>query len=468
MVFSSLEFLCWFLPFFLLIYFLLQEKYRNFALFAFSMVFYIYGTLDQPWYILLLPASIGLNYLLSRLMVSGGRTRAKVCLTAGMIGNFGALLLFKYSDFLVEAINGAAAALSGEGAVIEPPHLLLPIGISFYTFQAAAYLIDVYRGTCQAEKNILYFGTYLAMFPKLISGPIARYGEIRERLAKRGHSLRKFLHGAEIFIVGLGFKVLLANRLGGLWNNIAGIGYESISTPLAWLGIVGYSLQIYFDFYGYSLMAIGLGKMMGFSLPVNFRHPYISCTMTEFWRRWHITLGAWFRDYVYIPLGGNRKGRGRMFGNMFVVWLLTGLWHGADWNFLLWGLFLFAVMAVEKLFLGKILEEKRFLGHLYMILLIPISWLIFAVSDLQQLGIYFGRLVGLGGVSVYAGDFVKYMGQYGIYLVIGLLFCTRVPEALFARIRNRKVRWILLALILAGAVYGIRRGMNDPFLYFRF
>ena len=444
MVFSSLEFLLWFLPFFLGIYYLVPGKYRNLCLFVFSMVFYAYGTLRQPLYLLLLLASAAVNYIFGRLI---GRTQGRGrqgMLVLGLIYNLGLLVFFKFGG------------------------LPMPIGISFYTFQAVSYLVDVYRGTVACEKKPGYVVLYLTMFPQLISGPITRFSRIRARLAERVCSRKPFLRGMEIFLVGLGFKVLLANRFGGLWKNIGGIGYESVSVPLAWMGIVAYSLQIYFDFYGYSLMAMGLGKMIGFSLPVNFRHPYLSCTMTEFWRRWHITLGSWFRDYVYIPLGGNRQGKGRTYLNLLIVWCLTGIWHGNGWNFLIWGLFLFAVIAIEKLWIGRYLNGKRWLGHLYMILLIPLSWLIFAVTDLRQLGIYLGRLVGIGGVNVFAGDFVKYLEQYGIFLVIGLLFATGLPEKLFFAIRRRGIRWVLLLAVLAGSLYGIYMGMNDPFLYFQF
>ncbi len=444
MVFSSLEFLLWFLPFFLGIYYLLPGKYRNLCLFAFSIVFYAYGTLQQPAYLLLLLISAAVNYVFGHQI---GRTQGKkrrAMLTLGVIYHLGWLVFFKFGNFP------------------------MPVGISFYTFQAVSYLADVYRGAVTFEKKPWHVGLYLTMFPQLISGPITRFGQIREKFSERVCTRKAFLRGMETFLMGLGFKVLLANRLGGLWKNIGGIGYESVSVPLAWMGIVAYSLQIYFDFYGYSLMAVGLGKMIGFSLPVNFRHPYLSCTMTEFWRRWHITLGSWFRDYVYIPLGGNRKGRSRMYLNMLIVWSLTGLWHGADWNFLIWGLFLFAVISVEKLGIGRYLNEKRWLGHLYMFLLIPLSWLIFAVNDLGQLGIYLGRLVGIGGVNVFAGDFVKYLQQYGVFLVIGLLFATGIPEKIFFAIRRQGVRWVILLAVLAGSLYGIYMGMNDPFLYFQF
>lgn len=474
MVFSSLEFLLWFLPFFIAIYYLTPRKYRNLCLFVFSMVFYAYGALDRPVYILLLLESIGVNYLLARGMDLADGTKKpalyrKIVLIAGLLHDFGFLFLFKYHDFFAEIINGIASAFAGRPT--EPvalAHLLLPIGISFYTFQAVSYLIDVYRRDIPAEKNILYLGTYISMFPQLIAGPIVRYSDVSAKMKRRSCNATGFLLGLETFVTGLGMKVLLANRLGGLWQNIGGIGYESISTPLAWMGIVAYSLQIYFDFYGYSLMAIGLGRMIGFRLPVNFRHPYVSCSMTEFWRRWHITLGSWFKEYVYIPLGGNRKGKNRTYLNLLAVWTLTGFWHGADWNFILWGLFLFAVIALEKAGLGRILSQHRGLGHLYMVFLIPLSWLIFAVSDLQQLAVYLGRLIGLGGVNVYAGDFIKYGTQYGIFLVLGLIFSTGIPEKFLAGHKRRYLRWAVLLAVFAGSLYCIYMGMNDPFLYFRF
>ena len=347
--------------------------------------------------------------------------------------------------------------------------MLLPTGISSYTFQAASYLIDVYRGDVPEETSPLRLGTYIVMFPQLIAGPIVRFSDVRANLRKRTCTPKKFMAGIAYFIFGLGYKVLLANRLSGLWQGVAGIGYESVSVPLAWMGIIAFSLQIYFDFYGYSLMAIGLGKMIGFSFPQNFNYPYISRSMTEFWRRWHITLGTWFREYVYIPLGGNRKGIKRTYLNLLCVWLLTGFWHGADWNFILWGLFLFAVIAAEKAGLLKFLERFKVLSHIYMLLLIPLSWLIFALTDLSDIGIYLGRMFGIGGINVFAGDYITYLQQYGIFLLAGILLSTKLPALILKKIKKKPLIMALVLLaVLGGSIYCIYMGMNDPFLYFRF
>lgn len=466
MVFSSLEFIFWFLPFFLFIYYIIPHRFRNTALFLFSLLFYAYGALDKPVYILLLLGSVLVNYVFGMLI---GRSvkHKKVFLISGLLYDFGALFIFKYTDFFIGNIN----ALTGIFSVKPLPaaNLLLPIGISFYTFQAASYLIDVYRGDVPEETNPLRLGTYIVMFPQLIAGPIVRFSDVRVNLRRRTCNIKKFAFGAAYFIFGLGYKVLLANRLSGLWQGVAGIGYESVSVPLAWMGIIAFSLQIYFDFYGYSLMAIGLGKMIGFSFPHNFNYPYISRSMTEFWRRWHITLGTWFKEYVYIPLGGNRKGIKRTYLNLLCVWLLTGFWHGADWNFILWGLFLFAVIAVEKAGLLKFLERFKVLSHIYMLLLIPLSWLIFALTDLSDIGIYLGRMFGIGGVNVFAGDYISYLQQYGIFLLAGILLSTKLPAFIFDRIKNKPVIMALVLLaVLGGSIYCIYMGMNDPFLYFRF
>ncbi len=466
MVFSSLEFIFWFLPFFLFVYFLMPVRYRNIVVFVFSMLFYAYGALDKPAYILLLLCSILVNYTFG-MLIGRSRNHKKAFLAAGLIYDFGALFIFKYTDFFIGNINAVISNFS-----IKPlpaANLLLPIGISFYTFQAASYLIDVYRSDVPAEKSPLKLGTYIVMFPQLIAGPIVRFSDVRADLKDRICTRKKFVSGIAYFVFGLGYKVLLANRLSGLWQGVAGIGYESVSVPLAWMGIIAYSLQIYFDFYGYSLMAIGLGKMIGFSFPQNFNYPYISRSMTEFWRRWHITLGTWFREYVYIPLGGNRKGAARTYFNLLCVWLLTGFWHGADWNFILWGLFLFAVIAIEKAGLLKLLERFKIFSHIYMLLLIPLSWLVFALTDLSDIWIYLGRLFGAGGINVFEGDYISYLQQYGIFLLAGILLSTKLPKVILKYIRKKPI--IMAAVLLAvfaGSVYCIYMGMNDPFLYFRF
>lgn len=470
MVFSSFEFLLWFFPFFLLIYYLTPARHRNLMLFLFSLIFYAYGAIKTPLYIALILLSVIVNYLVGLGMENSRQGKSeKALLIAGLLYNFGVLFLFKYLGFFLKNVNALLSLTAPDSGFSLPiVDFVLPIGISFYTFQSVSYLVDVYRGTVAAEQNIINLATYIMMFPQLIAGPIVRFSDIRKRLHRRSFRSKVFADGLSVFVIGLGMKVLLANRIGSLWQDVNNIGFSSISTPLAWMGILAFSLQIYFDFYGYSLMAIGLGKMTGFFFPVNFNHPYMACSMTDFWRRWHITLGTWFREYVYIPLGGNRKGRFRTYCNLLAVWFLTGFWHGADWNFILWGLFLFAVIAIEKSGLYSVLNKYKLLGHIYMLLLIPFSWLIFAVSDLSQIGIYLQRLVGCGGEYIYAGDFLKYGKTYGILLIIGIFFCTDIPHKFYCQLKNRLILLPVLLAILAGSLYCLYMGLNDPFLYFRF
>jgi len=349
---------------------------------------------------------------------------------------------------------------------------VLPVGISFYTFQAISYLADVYRKTAEYEPSFVNFAMYISMFPQLIAGPIVTYSSIKKEISRRSHSMRAVEEGLKTFTIGLGLKVLLANRLGGLWNEAGTVGYESISTPFAWLAITAFSLQIYFDFYGYSLMAKGLGRIMGFTIPENFHDPYLSLSMTEFWRRWHMTLGSWFRDYVYIPLGGSRKGKLMTFRNMLAVWALTGFWHGASWNFILWGLLMFALISVEKLGLIRILERVPALGHLYMAFAISVSWVLFAVTDLSQMAVYFTRLFPFlpqsEGMAYFAGDYLKYGRLYGLSLAAGLVFATGLPMKLYRRFKNSPAAAVVLLAVFWGCVYCMKMGMDDPFLYFRF
>lgn len=459
MVFSSLEFLLLFLPTFLIVYYLLPTRFKNLCLFLFSLGFYAYGVWTHPEHFVVLLASIFVNYAVGLALE---KNRSKLLLAIGLVFNFGILFVFKYSAFFLSAISSVTGASNAF------PKLALPIGISFYTFQAASYLIDIYRGTAPAEHRLFLFGTYITMFPQLIAGPIVRYSDIRRHLRKRRHSLHLFLDGLRQFILGLGLKVLLANRIGNLWRTVCGIGFESISTPLAWMGILACSLQLYFDFWGYSQMAVGLGQMIGFHLPANFRHPYQARSMTEFWRRWHITLGAWFREYVYIPLGGNRCGKWKTYRNLFIVWVLTGVWHGAGWNYLLWGVFLFVVIALEKAGLLSFLQKRPLFSHLYMFLIIPLSWLLFSVTDMHDLAVYFQRLVGMGGNAVFSGDYLKFAAQYGILLAAGVLLCTPVPYRVWDRVKKPWAAVLLLVVIFLSCVYYLYLGMNDPFLYFNF
>lgn len=471
MVFSSLEFIFIFLPIFLIVYFLAPPNFKNLTLFVGSLLFYAAGTLDHPFYILLIAASVLVNFLIANTLESRKKGR-KGWFLLGIFYNFGWLFLFKYADFLFSGINTLFDTLLPQPPFRLPEvHLLLPAGISFYTFQAVSYLCDVYWEKCRAEKSFVKFGTYICMFPQLIAGPIVTYTSVKESLYHRSCSMENLVHGIQLFIIGLGSKVLLANRIGALWTNLSTIGYDSISTPLAWMGLAAFTFQIYFDFLGYSLMAVGLGNMIGFQLPRNFNEPYRSLSMTEFWRRWHITLGAWFRDYIYIPLGGSRNGMIRTIFNLLIVWLFTGLWHGAGLNFLLWGFVLFLLIAIEKLGLKNILDRYPVIGHLYMTACIPLTWMLFAITDLKQLGIFIGRLFHrkpLDGAVIFQHDYLKYGKEYGILLVVCILFCTGIPRILYSKIKDSPAEVIFLLAVFWASFYCLYIGLNDPFLYFRF
>jgi alginate O-acetyltransferase complex protein AlgI len=368
------------------------------------------------------------------------------------------LTFFKYSNFIIENINYIF------NGTIRPVNIPLPLGISFYTFQIMSYTIDVYRRDTKAEKSFINLGAYLCMFPQLIAGPIVVYTQVSEKLHKRSYDLKEIEKGLQIFILGLGSKVLIANNVGGLWNDMAQIGYAKLSMPLAWLGLLSYSLQIYFDFNGYSLMAIGLGKMLGFDFPQNFNFPYISKSVSEYWKRWHITLSTWFKDYLYIPLGGNRKGKLRTFLNMFIVWSVTGLWHGASWNFVFWGIYFFVLLSLEKLFLKKWLEKNIILSRIYTILAILLGWMIFAITELKDIGIYFGRLFSLNITN----DWVYYLRNYGIVLAIGILLSTPFLKKWYDRQENKVPRNLLSLLIFLLSIAYLVDAAYNPFLYFRF
>lgn len=466
MVFSSIPFLYVFMPLFFGIYYLAPGRWRNGVLLTGSLCFYAVGTVKAPLHFLLFLVSMAVDYLAGALMELH-RERKKQILIVGVGFHLLCLGWFKYAGFFV---NEVLTLIPGINWSVDL-NLLLPIGISFYTFQGISYLADVYRGRIRAERSPLRFFAFISMFEQLIAGPIVTYPEVRRDLRNRTLSKEQILEGFGIFIYGMGLKVLLANPIGKLWQDVQTIGFESISTPLAWMGIWGFAFQLYFDFFGYSLMAIGLGKMLGFQLPANFDFPYLSRSMTEFWRRWHMTLGRWFREYVYIPLGGNRHGKLRTLRNLLVVWMLTGLWHGAGYNFLLWGLVTFLLIAGEKYLYGQVLERVPILGHIYMLVLIPLTWAIFAIEDLGQLGIFYSRLFPiLGGSpwSVFRHDYLKYLQMYYPFLIAGVLLSTHAPFRWIQRIQNKWVLWGLRFAILAACTYCMYRGMNDPFLYFRF
>ncbi len=470
MVFSSFSFLFYFLPVFLLVYFLVPAICRNAVLFGASLLFYFYGVREHPWYLLLIFASVGINYTAAR-FIAGCRQESwrRVWLSVGMTWNIGCLFVFKYLDFLSTNLN---ALLDRTEIDISIPavNLVLPIGISFYTFQISSYLIDVYRRKIPVEQSVLRLGTYLCMFPQLIAGPIVTYSQVQERLGFRIHSYENVEEGFREFTIGLALKVLIANRVGNLWTQVGTIGFESISSPLAWLGIAAFTFQIYFDFYGYSLMAKGLGQIMGFEFPDNFQKPYMARSMTEFWRRWHMTLGGWFREYIYIPLGGNRR---HPYRNLFLVWMLTGLWHGASWNFVLWGFLLFLLLLLEKKGLAKAFDRYPVAGHLYMLAVIPLSWLVFAVTDLRQLVVYLSRLFPFfaqpgGNGNVFQGDFAKYAEAYFLPLTAAIFCCTGIPRKLYEK--GKYTFWVTAGLLILfwACVYCMYMGLDDPFLYYQF
>lgn len=473
MLFSSVGFLFRFLPVFMLIYLISPARYRNVILVAGSLIFYGVG---EPFFVLLLIFSILVNYGLSEYMwwepkkpqknrTKKAARRHKTALIAALIFDISFLFVFKYWDFMANNINKIVG-----GDHVPLLSLVLPLGISFYTFQMISYQIDCYKGKIEQRASLVEFAAYVSMFPQLIAGPIVRYEEIAERMRVRKIRIRDLENGLKLFTVGLGLKVLLANQIGTLWNTIMTAGAGSLHISVAWLGAIAYSFQIYFDFWGYSVMAMGLGKMLGFRIPRNFNNPYASKSVSEFWRRWHMTLGSWFKEYVYIPLGGNRKGIVRTICNLFVVWALTGLWHGANWNFVLWGILFFVLISIEKQRLAKWLEKTKVLGHLYILVLIPVTWVIFAITDIRQLGVYLANMIGIHGTEILVGveHFIRYLREYGLLLAACVLFATPYPGRWYHKWKDRWFAVLFLLVIFWVSVREIIVGNNNPFLYFRF
>ena len=466
MVFSSTIFLCVYLPLVLLGYYICPKKGRNLFLLIVSLVFYAWG---EPKYVFLMIFSILVNYIFGRLMDKHreNKKRLKLMLVLSVVIDLGLLSVFKYTDFVITNINAIF------GSSFDLLNIALPIGISFYTFQAMSYTIDVYRNDVRVQKNLIDFGMYITMFPQLIAGPIVRYADVQDQLAERSVTTVDFSEGVMRFVVGLGKKVLLANQMGAVWSDIYALGGD-VSALMAWTGAIAYTFQIYFDFSGYSDMAIGLGRMFGFKFPENFRYPYQSVSITDFWRRWHITLSTWFKEYLYIPLGGNRRGLARQALNLLIVWSLTGFWHGAGWNFVLWGLYYFVILFIEKLFLLKALDKlPKFFRHVYALLLIIIGWVIFASDDvsvlLPFLGSMFGANGAIGGMDVYT------LLTKAALLIICCIASTELPKKLFlsaAGAMNEKAAFTLksvmtIALLALSMILLIGDSYN-PFLYFRF
>ena len=464
MVFSSLQFVLIFMPIFFSCYYLISNKQKNFILFLGSLCFYFIGTINEPYYFILFISTIIADFIFG-LCIEKYQHHKKVFLIVGVLLRLLIHCIFKYSAFIFGELGKISQVFNFN------INIILPIGISFYTFQGISYIADVYKGTVKAEKNLLKYMVYISMFAQLIAGPIVTYSQVKNELNYRRIKKIDAFYGIGTFIFGLGLKVLLANPVGKLWAQVQTIGFESISTPLAWMAVIAYSFQIYFDFFGYSLMAIGLGKMLGFNLPQNFNHPYTSITMTDFWRRWHITLGTWFKEYVYIPLGGNKNSNLITVRNLCIVWLLTGIWHGAGYNFILWGLTLSIIIIAEKFYIGNYLKKHRFSGHIYMMFLIPLSWAIFATDNLTQLRILFTRLFplfGQGMWSVFRYDYIKYLTEYYPFLIAGILFSTKLPYRALKSIKNRTVIFLMICAVFIASVICMYKGFDDPFLYFRF
>lgn len=462
MVFSSFTFLFYFLPALLACYYILPHRLRqgrNLVLLGASLFFY--GCAGTE-YLKLMCVSIALNYI-GGLLVTRDKLR-KGALALAVAGNLALLGWFKYANFTVEVLHGL-------GAAIPLPEITLPVGISFFTFQGMSYVIDTYRDRGVCQKNPLKLALYISLFPQLVAGPIVRYTDIAAEIDAGRENLEDIADGFQRFSFGLAKKMLLANPMAAVANGLFGLPLEALSASGAWVGAIAYALQIYFDFSGYSDMAIGLGKLFGFHFAENFNYPYISRSVTEFWRRWHISLGSWFREYLYFPLGGSRVGKGRMVFNLLVVWAATGIWHGASWNFLLWGLYWFVWITLEKLWLGNALDKiPGWLAHVYGIVIAVVGWAIFAVEDFSAMGPYLAAMFGFGAGALDA-DFLYYLRNYLPILSIAIAAATPLGKSLWHRLPERARLAAFPVLMLAGLVFTtayLVDGTYNPFLYFRF
>lgn len=454
MVFSSILFIFYFLPLTLLLYHAGPSRLRNLVLLVMSLAFYSWG---EPVYISIMLFSTVFDYgngiAIEKCLSSGRKRAARAVLLLSVAGNLGILGFFKYSNFFIETVNAVG------GTDFPLLELSLPIGISFYTFQTMSYTIDVYLGQARAQKNLVQFGAYVAMFPQLVAGPIVKYKDISGQLADRNVTAERFSYGISRFITGLSKKVLLANNIGMVWEQISAGNLAGLSAAEAWIGAAAFSFQIYFDFSGYSDMAIGLGELFGFHFQENFNYPYQSKSMTEFWRRWHISLGTWFREYVYIPLGGSRKGMKRQLRNLLIVWCLTGLWHGASWNFLVWGLYFGVFLTAEKLFLLRRLEAlPGWVSHAYCLIFVAVSWVIFAFDSMADVCTYVKSMFGLGSGG-WIGEAALYYGEtWGVFFVV----CALCSLGIF------KMKRAFLPVLFAASICFLAGGTYNPFLYFRF
>ena len=467
MLFSSIPFLYYFLPLVLAVYFLVPRGLKNAVLFASSLLFYAWG---EPRFCLFMLLSILQGYVFGRLIEKNAENRkwSKIFLTASVLLSLGLLGYCKYADFFISSLNAVT------GLSLKLLRVALPIGISFYTFQILSYVVDVYRGDVPAQKSFLKLGTYIAMFPQLIAGPIVRYAEIAPQLDERETTFEDIAAGAGRFVIGLSKKVLLANVLYELITVFQ--KSRDLSVLFYWLYAVSFALQLYFDFSGYSDMAIGLGRIFGFHFSENFDYPYISGSITEFWRRWHKSLGSWFRDYVYIPLGGNRVSKSKWLRNIFIVWMLTGLWHGASWNFVLWGLGFAVLLVAEKLLYKERLEKTHVLKHVYVLLFVTLSFVLFNASSLKEAASQIGAMFGADGLPLVSAESLYYAKSYAVTFLIAVIgatpLCKNVVSKLAESARGAQVLAILqpiwLVLLLAACTAFLVDGSFNPFLYFRF
>ncbi|MBQ3023395.1 MAG: MBOAT family protein [Clostridia bacterium] len=466
MLFSSIPFLYYFLPIVLIIYFITPKALKNTVLLLSSLVFYAWG---EPRYVFLMIATVLFNYILGILIEkTRGKSLSKFFVILSVVASLSVLGYFKYADFFIKNFNTLT------GLSIPLLKIALPIGISFYTFQILSYTVDVYRGDVAAQKNPITLGAYIALFPQLIAGPIVRYVDVEKQLVKRTHTFEKTAFGIQRFIIGLSKKIIIANTLGQLCENFHSADDKSVM--FYWLFVIAYMLQIYFDFSGYSDMAIGLGKILGFDFMENFRYPFISSSISEFWRRWHISLGSWFRDYVYIPMGGNRVGKIRLLINIFTVWFLTGFWHGAEWNFIIWGVYFGILLLMEKYFLAKHIKKTKITKHIYVLFFTAISFAIFAGSSMKDALVNVGGMFGYGDIPLISESAVYNLRNFGFILIIAMVCATPLFVKLKEKLNtNRKIRHLmdaleiplLLILLIVSTAY-LADGSFNPFLYFRF
>ncbi|MCR5747728.1 MAG: MBOAT family protein [Lachnospiraceae bacterium] len=457
MVFSSLEFIFRFLPVFLITYYIVPREWKNAVVLLGSIIFYAFG---EPKYILLITGSVIVNYYAAKLMSEcSGNMKRRLVFLVDIIFNIGILMIFKYLSFIITNINHFSVQS------LKVPDIALPLGISFYTFQILSYEIDVYKKRIPYDRSLIDLGAYILMFPQLIAGPIVNYTEVALDMKSRIVKLTDVEEGLRPFIIGLSMKVLLANNLGTIWDNVGTAGYGNISTVFAWIGALAYTFQIYFDFAGYSLMAIGLGRMIGFKLPGNFDHPYTAVSISDFWNRWHITLTRWFREYIYIPLGGNRGGKTRTYVNLFIVWFITGLWHGAAWSFILWGIYYFCFVVLERVFIGnKLKKAPVILRHIYTMLIVMIGWVLFATESVGDTLVYISRMFTFNG----GNDFLEHFGSVVALLAAGAFFSAPYFERFMKKHEKDLIGIAILFVLFWASVIALVDTVYNPFLYFRF